>query len=257
MRGEFTEKNNYLETNCLIQDGSVFIGLSSLPLGKESDIENTVDKLFVEFKKLLKRKIKDYTTVDYPNSALEDLDNHFYNPKKYYLFGEFDLAMITLIDGFSFPVREFTHKSFYLNTENPLLETSRHNILGPTPKFNDENIINSYKRVFSPENQYPLISISRLKLNDLFLLEKGTDFIRGSIKLINQKLKEIRLEKDFLNFDFFIVENYGWSELTVVFFVDSYKIVGEIMLKLRSLLWQDLLNTLKDIDLELQVLLSK
>lgn len=257
MNNEFNKKDNSAETNCLIQDGTIFIGLSSLPLGREIEVNKTIEKLLKNFKKRLNRKIKDYTVCDLSNEFLKDLNEYFYIPKKYYLLGEFDLALITLIDGFSFPVREFSHKSFYLNAENPTLEISRHNILGPTPKFNDRTITDVFKNIFSERSKYPLISISRLKLNDIFLLEKGTDFIRGSIKLINKKLKDKKKENNAHEFNFLIIENYSWSEVTIVFFVNNYKIVSDLMLLLRNLVHTDLIEALDNEDSGLSSILSE
>ncbi|GAB5476327.1 MAG: hypothetical protein Mars2KO_44260 [Maribacter sp.] len=254
MEAENNKNLNIDETGCLIQDGSIFIGLSSLSLAKQDIVSNTVEKILKEYKGSLKRKTKDYTTCSKSNKFLKEQNEYFYNPNKYYLFGEFDFAVITLIDGFTFPVREYSQKGFHLNTNDSILEFSRNNILGPTPKFNEENITKLYSGVFSQKSKQPLISISRLKLNDFFLLEKGTDFIRACIKLLNSKIKK-EIES---NLNFFIIENYSWSEITIVFLMNSYQMVSNLMLRIRSLVWDNLIASMEQMDIPLmKILLEK
>ncbi|SNS33862.1 hypothetical protein SAMN06265376_111107 [Dokdonia pacifica] len=252
-----------MESNCLLQDGSLFIGLISLPLGKEEETNATLEGLFEDYTKRLNKKISLYSNKKEGDTDYDSLIKFFFKEKKFYLFGKFDLAVITIIDGFSFPVREFSLKGLNLfSKEDCILDISRHTILGPTPKFNndkddkddkDDKITGLHKKIYE-NKQLPLISITRLKLNDLCLFKNGTDFIRSVIKQINYTLKN-QIDKKH-QFDFIIIENYGWSEITITIFADSYNSIGDIMIKLRSLTKSDLINTLDLIDRPLKNILK-
>ena len=110
-----------LSSKCLLHDGSVFIGLTSLPLGKEKEMKKDLDSLFENTKNGLLKKVNQIKNDDF-----DDLKSKFYNPKYYYLFGQFDLAAISLVEGFNFPVRQFNFNKFYENASCKELTFSRH-----------------------------------------------------------------------------------------------------------------------------------
>lgn len=249
-------------TRCLVQDGNIFLGLTSLSLGEDRKIISAIDSLFQNVKRKLNERFEKFLTKELSSHSSgrekkmqghSDLNEFFYNYKVFYLFGKFDLGIISFTDGFDFPAREFSLKGFHKNGHaSEALEISRHNIIGPTPKFANDDITSLHARLFAKSNRFPLVSISRLKINDLFLFEDGTSFIRGVIKLLNLELKNKRNG----DFDFLILENYGWSEICVLLLVDSYCKAADLMFEIRSLKREDLNVALEQVDPILKNIIS-
>lgn len=254
-----------INTNCLLQDGTVFIGLTSLPIGNESIYTQSIKELFSLRKKELIGKTQLRPLSSESKNYLDILDSKLYKPSVYYLFGKFDLAVMSAVDGFNFPVRQFNYHSFQsVLMDDSVLPFNRHTILGPTPKIGDESLpkIFESKQHFG-QKRFPLITISRLKLNDLHLFDNGVEFMRGVIKVINERLQK---KKDPLKtknsqdklFDFLIIENYGWSEITLVIFSRSFSLShGLIRDFVRSITKEELITELQAIDPTLQKILVK
>ncbi len=236
-----------MDSRCSLHDGSIYIGLTSLPLGQEDEFVKSLSSLFDIKKNELELKMALGKRDEEDDTIYEAFRSHFYKPKYYYLFGKFDLVAISLIEGFNFPVRQFNFYNFQESSEEEFLEFSRHSILGPTPKFNQSDIISLFERVgFDGNTEFPLISITRLKINDFYLFEFGVEFLRACIKAINSLLRS----KDFesLDFEFLLLESYGWSELTIIFFCKEFNSTfNQVIPVLRSLTKAKILDQLRSL----------
>lgn len=216
--------------HCSLHDGGIFVGLTSLPLANERRFISDLTDLFHSRREELKDKTRPYEEIS--SEKFDELNEKFYLPKYYYLFGKFDLAAISLVEGFNFPVRQFNSFNFQRSSTSKesrrRVNFAKHSILGPTPRFEGELI--DFYDLLDPEgaNRYPLIGITRLKVNDFFLFDHGVDFIRACIKCIRFKLSEKSSYRK--HFSFLILENYSWTEITLLIFSNSYEVCYDLLL---------------------------
>ena len=231
-----------MNEECLLFDGTIFIGLTSMPLGKNDEIVNSLENLENSLRIDLNNKIENLTDLIKseeqrdPKNKWSELQNLFYKSRRFYLFGRFDLASICLVEGYNYPVRKFSQSEFNLYGNKYAISIDRHNILGPTPRISNNNTnIVALKDIFHPtaSKKFPLVAIVRLKIHDLLLFHGGIQIVRSIIVLINKTLKSNK--KHLVCFDFIVLEDYGWSELTLVLFGNSLMLFSELILSVRNL----------------------
>ena len=184
------------KSHCSLHDGSIFLGISSLPVGKDSEFIAALSKMTYDIKLALEKKVKMREEKKELNPYINDLSQDFYIPHYFYLFGQFDLLFLTMVEGFNFPIRQFSYLAFQKarTRKKQTLQFARHSVLGPTPKFDPEKRVNKVLGHLFHENSnaFPLITICRLKVNDFHLFDSGVEFLRGCIKVINHILKTKR-----------------------------------------------------------------
>ena len=143
---------------CLLDDAGIFIGLITLPIQHEMTFyKNEIEEgIFGTYKKAVRgnfEKIKD-------KRFLKEYDECFYLPKPYYLFGRYDMAILSLIDDFEFCSRTF--HSFDPMTSSagkkPYLENFKHQVItGPTPKFSEkESVVDMARQTFLHKKNFHL-----------------------------------------------------------------------------------------------------
>lgn len=244
-----------MNNDCLLFDGTIFIGLTSMPLGKNQEIIDSLEKLEKNLRSDLNKKIENLTDLTKseelldPKSKWSELHHLFYKSRRFYLFGRFDLASICLVEGYNYPVRKFSQSEFNLYGNQDFISIDRHNILGPTPRIssNNTNIV-GLREIFHPSasKKFPLIALVRLKIHDLLLFHGGVEVVRSIIVLINQTLKSNK--KHLVCFDFIVLEDYGWSELTLVLFGNSFMLFSELILSVRNLTSVQITSILSEIN---------
>ena len=67
----------------------------------------------------------------------------------------------------------------------------------------------------------------------MFLLEDGVEFIRACIKAIRFKFKSHGGYKS--EFNFLILESYAWPEISVIILANSYNLIRNLTMLIRSL----------------------
>lgn len=211
-----------VEGRCLLDDAGVFIGFTSLPMrDEEAFVTGEIGELFRKYKERVWKNC-----ADRRNRAAAEFKQSFYEPRAYYLFGHYDLAVFSLIDDFMFGVRNFT--PFNPDGQNEMgvpdfrRGFSHQVLLGPTPKFKPSNsIVKLAQRTFLASDPLPLVAICQLKLSNELLISYGTDFLRGVVKAMYRILKKSSAESPG-SFDFILLESYSWHEVTLLVFTDSF-----------------------------------
>jgi len=229
--------------NCLLGDAGIAIGLTSLPFRKEIEF---YDK---EIKQALFPNYKDAVLKNFPPDLTgkfrAEFEKYFYEPVPYYLFGSFDLAVITLVDDFEMTSRTFRPFDPALSTESD--KKYRENffyklITGPTPRFNPaDSLVNIAERTFLSETRPPLFAMSLLKLNNALLLGAGTEFLRLVVRFIHAIAKQQRAKNPQLKV--ILLESYASHEITVLTFTDNYSAVSRLITTVREARVRDLLRT--------------
>lgn len=222
-----------------IHDFSVFLSYAHCPLINLQRRVETLENMFTLQKELLKKKIERSLTSKSisPSSIIEyrEFESLFYQPKIYHCFGEFDLLMMCLIEGFDMGSSLNTSYSYLqagedLNYPDNLAQT--HISLGATYKLHThESIENVYRKIHPTSNKQPLIGIIELKINDFLLLENGIIFSNKFIEYLKKQFKHIHIA----NSDFLILQRNSWSELSVIIFCSAYTKIKEVLTNLNNL----------------------
>lgn len=209
--------------------------------------ETEIDPIFSGHRENLATIIK-RKNGEFPEKALED--ETLYNPLLYCLFGDFDLAVFSLIDDFSFGTKKFRPSGdtkgfkYQVNTGViPLVEMYVED--KQVPKFTDTRL----PGLFSGKDVYAFTGIASIKLNNAMLVGAGQDFIRlynlFLISYMDEKIKQV--ESQGIQLFYVMNENLGWNEITVYFFGSSMRVMQELLIELGQ-------KTLKEIDEYLRTL---
>lgn len=235
MRQNHEKSNEEQQDKCLLQDFGLFLGFASLSIAEESDGKDIVESVFTWYKK----KLFDHLSYEESSQVFEEFREYFYKPRFFFLFGKFDIAVISLVDDFQFASRAFRpYNTSIANIKNRGLKDNKINppfyrkvISGPTPRFTDNDTAKSISRLV--HNDYPLIAITQLKLNDFNLGKIGTAYLRTNIRILHDILNPLRNTRK--DFRYVICESYSWNEISLCVFADSYEVCFSIIERVREL----------------------
>lgn len=201
-------------------DSSILIGMATPPYS-------------VDLQKFYETEIKDGIFGIYRNEIINDTDpmpEEYYKPKAYYLFGDFDLAIISLIDDFELGCQYF--RPINLTPERSI-HFDYQVITGCIPCITKKHYDKFIRELYNTQkNRQPLISFTKLKIHSGLLIGRGGEFINT----ITTKIMDILNDTNFL-----IVETFCNSELSVTILDNSYLKITELLLKLRDIKVKDLI----------------
>jgi len=240
---------------CLLDNSSIFIGLISSPFSFELEFyENEFEKgLFEGYRNGLKR----YFSED--DSKSKEFERYFYKPVPYFLFGKFDLGILSLVDDYEFSIRTFHpfDPLMQKNIEKNYREDFAYQlIIGPSPKFaENDNLVKLFNKIIFNNKSYPLIGICQIKINSSFLIGCGSDFLRCFIKTIKIIYKDKFKDKPI---DIIILESYSWHEITLLITSNAYSKITDLVLLIREMTFGDMKKILEDKqeNMELEILKS-
>lgn len=167
-----------------------------------------------------------------------------YNPVRYYLLGNYDIAYISLIDNFKFAHRLFepTHDSgdtndFVFNTH------TLQNFCG-IPNNTEVELRDFFYENLRNETQFQkyFIGICNLKLNNGLLVGNGLDFIKS---VENYVLGLVKKNKTLFKDDdikIIVMQSYSWFEISLLIFSNHIDDISECIKLLRRSAIKDLDN---------------
>src|SRR5262249_44686409 len=136
--------------NCLLADAGIAIGLTSLPFRRELEFytNEIADSLFPHYWEAVRNNFSQMKRTPFHS----EFDEYFYKPAPYYLFGSFDLAVLSLVDDFEMMARTFRAFDPMLSsvTDKPYPENFFYKVItGPTPQFkSNDSIVRIAARTF-------------------------------------------------------------------------------------------------------------
>lgn len=236
----------------------LFLSYVTLPsFGKEKDfLKYEVENLFDCYKQSVIDNLT--STKEASDEATQIFNDYMYKPGAYCLFGNFDLAIFSLVDDFGFAIRTF-HPFNSIIQERLLKDRvegktdyegqnySYHVISGVIPDLRyidsaEHSILDKAQATFLADinQKLPFIGITSFKINNAFLLGGGGDLI----DLILKKLKEVLSKTDEVegNLEFLILHSFSWHEITIVCFSNNYAKITRKVLEVRNLVLEDLLS---------------
>ncbi|MDR3046430.1 MAG: hypothetical protein LBU51_02295 [Bacteroidales bacterium] len=216
---------------------SFYIGNCGILIGLVSTPRCITSKDFFE------SEIEKNLSSIYRNRRADNQNNqrneYLYNPSGYKTFGNHDLAILSLIDDYSYPNRVF-HPAHGNRDTDSLFHNYEYQILTCIDTVSNSEI-NNISRIQTIINEKkgsvkkPIICITRIKINNLLLLGNGLLCIE-SIKQTLHKLNE----NEFPEIDLFVFDNLGSEELVIITFSKNFSSVAKFTHKMRHLTVDDL-----------------
>lgn len=240
-----------VESKHLIDNSGIFLGLSTIPLplkqGKAFFRREIQEGIFKQYKERIRQFSFNRTKDD--AAYLNDFDRYFYEVRAYYLFGKFDLAVLSVVDDFRLgsktfhPYSHLTEEALaavdgrLLQPENFTFQT----LTGYSPQMITEypSLLEHARATFladvdqPKEQRFPLFASCSLKLNSAFTIGGGNNFSQLAASMIYSRLEASLDYKE--HFDFIILQTFSWNEFTVLFFADSYETITKHILQIREL----------------------
>ena len=217
------------------EDCGLFISLNTIPpsSGKEFFDKEIKEGIFKKYRE----NIETFTG----ESGNPDFEG-FYHPKGYYLFGNFDLAVISLIDDYSLACKDYHPYHHYMKgiEDQDSLPFNYQVITGTQPMLAENEgcrIKQIAQKTFLKEgfnSNFPFIGITSIKISNLLLIGKGMTVVKMIEMKIAECVNKLKSKRKNVSLEFIIVESFSWAELTIVFFSDSYKTISDIVVTLRE-----------------------
>lgn len=225
----------------------LFIGLVSFPYyvdGKE-----LYDNVFRGF-------FKDYHRKRYLEAlSYKTLDERLYSPTAYRMFGNYGLAILSLIDDYAFCSRIFNAGHIKTPEKYEHLNKYKSVVLAgssecDTPKERCLTTVAENTFLSSGDGRslrYPFIGIIRIKLDYRLLKNAGADITRSikrrieSLKTeLEDKQRANRKEDVLFHLDSIKVDAYDNDELLVVAFSNSFRTLDSFLKDIRRIQLKDL-----------------
>jgi hypothetical protein len=217
---------------------TLHIVLTTTPQRQEEAFEKQVEKVFFENYRNDAGKYFQKNGIDYGKHPNHEDVTVLYNPLKFYLLGNFDLAYITLIDNLKFAQKVF--EPHPKETEKPLIFSTHsfQSLTGITYATGHELVDFFYQKL--TVNKKYFVSICNLKLNNGFLIGNGKEFIQPVKDKIRSIIQDVN--DDGAHLDYLILHCFSWFELSVILFTDNPAEVPAVVKQLRRLTVNNLGN---------------
>jgi hypothetical protein len=155
-------------------------------------------------------------------------DNRYYLPKSYYLFGDFDIAIISLIDDLNFSNKIF-HPAYYNKIAS---EHFGYQIITGviSNTFNESIPTLSDNTFLLKKDKFPLIGITKLKINNGLLIGSGL-YLKELLYYYFLAAKK----NNSSSFELIVFESFCSNEMGIIFFSDSYETIIKYILEFREI----------------------
>lgn len=215
--------------NHLYEDAGVFIGLTTTPT-------NTSDAEYYQSKfkgdNGLFNKIRSNIIKNSPN----ELPVQVYDDKAYSVFGDHDLAIISL--HYDFSLGSYHFHPLYKKEHHDFEEFSFdfQTITGFVPKFqNSKSLFENWDNIFT-NKQLPFLGITKIKINSGFTIGVGKKMLSVVSRLIKYEVEKMvgKTEDDTSDLEFILIETFCSFEFTVLIFSNSFSKIKEIIFSIRE-----------------------
>lgn len=230
---------------------TLHIALVSLSQGQA---KNHIDSLIREYYDSYKKDILYYSKEQSPKS-----NSYLYQPLAYYIFGNYDIALISVINNYKFSqkqptvIQRFESSQKSVGGKNKKIsqrQTSEPSlfqvITGSCPIISDGFSVQKFFEE-KQKNAETFICITNLKLNNKLLIGNGKFLLEPIFKIIDRKIKEIfKVKFSEITHKYFLQQTYSWSEITVVVFADNIEEITNVVTSLRKLTLNNLFDSATD-----------
>ena len=191
-----------------------FLGLTSIPFSEINKLyENNILPIFDNLKKC---QLSYTTKVE---------RGQYYIPRPFYIFGEFDLAVLALTDNNDI-IRSFI--PFNSTITEPLPFKHQIYLGSPIIRGTEGSTVNEFEEIFSNANQ-PLISITHCKISNFLVISEHCKIL-DAIKIFVDEL----FASDNDNLKCLTFFSNSWDDLIIITFSNSYSSVTNKLTQLRD-----------------------
>ncbi len=206
---------------------TLHIALATYPKGQSKKYVQSIKKYYESFKEKAK---SNYSDAD--ENSLKGL----YEPLTFHIFGNFDIAFISLIDNYKFTQKIFFPESDGSDSSSSVDTNSYQVLSGILPNNSLASIGDTFKRCSTSK----YICICNLKLVNGFLIGNGQYYLKAVREVIEQKIKAF--SQNNTKVDFIFLQSFSWFEVTVLLFIDAAEKIADIVGKLRDTTIEELNN---------------
>ncbi|MBS1594068.1 MAG: hypothetical protein JST90_07070 [Bacteroidetes bacterium] len=215
-----------------IDKKGVFIGFSSIPFQNQKEFvkKEIKERLFDPYRKGL----ADYSGEDV--RTYEDL----YNPDVYYLWGKYDICILSNVDDWEFGTREFSPRidSVVSQSHGEMQNFDYRVILGLNP------IQIQHGTVPDPKSSLPYVSITQLKLSSALLVGNGIKFL-DTVKAKIESIVRTYAYTDEQIIKVNVLESFSYHELIIVAKSNSIDLLRKIVVLIRNLKFRQAVDTIE------------
>lgn len=225
---------------------TLHIVIATVPRKEEITYPDIVKENF--YSQYIKDTTNNYKeTGDYytkPDTEIDETKktNVLYNPLEYYIFGNYDIAFISLSDSYKFAQKLFTPKTKgNSGASNPNTFQIITGIISGG-KTDDDLRAFFLERVKESNIQKTstFIGICNLKINNGLLVGNGYNFYDKVIELIDKTINPIIKKDTQPNNNYLLLQSFSWFETSVLIFAENPGIISEALTSLRRLRLSDL-----------------
>jgi hypothetical protein len=218
--------------NYILDNFTILVSLFSQPKGEKASA--FFDSLKRQSFNVYKTQLINYFAKD--NKHLKTINDNYknvFNPQFYYIFGDFDLAAITIIDDYKYATRNLNPSICKPENSESKFITRYKAITGFHLYRQDEKpIIDFSKTSFLNKNfnkRNPFVSITNFKINNGFLLGCGEKLLETIKNIIIEFI-----EKNYPDYKYVFIDAFSWYEISLIIFSDRIDKLGEVVSKIRE-----------------------
>lgn len=227
-----------LEKN-LHSELTLHIVLATIPQRQEKEFNETVIKEHFEN---YRNHTKDFCSEESSSYNYSKLDKSIltpvlYNPLRYYILGNYDIAYVSLIDNFKFAQRLFEPGNRNTDKKSIFSPHSFQSFTGINNHGKDElkNFFFQHLKGDISKSKY-FLGICNLKLNNGFLIGNGNLYINE----VKEKIRSLVISynskvSEFNKVEILLLQTFSWFEFSLIIFTNNPASISEIMTSLRGL----------------------
>lgn len=188
-------------------------------------------------KEFIDKQIKKNIFGDYLKGIEENNNHHtirnkcLFKPEAYYLWGKYDVCLISEVDDLEFATRFF-------RPYNPIGESNDEEYTNFDYQLHTG--INPVSGKDVEDGQLPYIAVTELKVNSAFLIGNGLIAIESIIKEVEKCICTVR--NDEIKVNYRICESYSYHELILTLQSNSIDALKNIVKKIRGTQLKDIEN---------------
>ncbi len=255
-----------------LQDSSynLFIAMSNIRFPIVENTKANISNNTCFFKDIIKKKFFNYKKILSERTNLENDDNFnkLYIPYAYFLFGSYDLLILSIVDDYDFSISYFNpftqtkehddnfkpftqNKKYNDNFHYQILTNSKSAI--PQEKDNNNDVLidlfdNMSNKSNNPDlnKKYNFVSISLFKVNNSLLFGIGNILIISLKNYIIRLLESKEVYKE--NLILVINDSLSYNEINLLYFSSSWEIINDFNLHLRELNLKEMMEKTENMD---------
>ncbi len=204
---------------------NLHVALATYPKAQIEEYRKRIISYHTEFRDGTQKHFQNGNEHFKDNLELQGKWNNLYEPAVYHIFGNYDVAFISLTHSFKFSQRLFFPKYDVSNSE---IESNSYQILtGLATDLKENQVIET----FNEGKKRKFVCITNLKFSNGFLIGNGRKLIEATIKKLNEKLAN----KFNANANWLFFQSFSWFEISILFFTNNTDDFAEFLHIVREL----------------------